>query len=453
MEKKLAYYIQQHQLIDDSDRVLVAASAGVDSSVLCHLFKKLNIDFGIAHCNFRLRGNESEADEIFIKKLAAQLCVPCYTVFFDTVQYAKTHNQSVQLAARELRYEWLWKICEEHGYQKLVTAHHLDDNIETVVFNFTKGTGIKGMRGILPKRDGLIRPMLFASKAEVMAYAETNKIAFREDSSNTTDKYTRNKIRHQVTPILESINPAFQHSAGDTIQHLREVEKLYEYALQQLRDKLLVQHKDRFGNLLQWQIDIQLLLHSPAPATVLYELIQPFGFNNSHTDQILQSIDNQPGSYFYSPDFRLLVDRTHLIIEEKKEVDESYQIEYLNGQTSIDLSDGTLVLKQLESIPTVFLKNERIAFFDLSKLHWPLTIRRWLPGDSFQPLGMHGQQKKLQDFFSNKKLSRSEKEKVWIIESGGDICWIVGMRLDDRFKVTSETGHYLVVEFLPSTFV
>ncbi len=453
MEKKLALYISKHCLFAKNEKVLVAASGGVDSMVLCHLFKKSNTDFGIAHCNFKLRGKDSDEDEAFVKKTAYQWGVPYFTASFDTEKFAAQQKISIQLAARQLRYEWLWKICNDEGFDKLATAHHLDDNIETVLFNFAKGTGIKGMRGIFPKKNKLIRPLLFATKKEVLEYAENNEIQYREDSSNISEKYTRNKIRHQIIPVLETINPSFQHSAGETIRHLREVELLYEYAIGRLKSEIVKPEFNEEGKLICQKILIKKLLSSPAPSTVLFELLKPYGFNNTHTCQILQSIDNQPGSFFFSNEYRLLIDRTYLILEEYKDINKSIHIELEPGQSTYSIPDGKLTFKELEGSPVAFPKNNQLTIFDADKIVWPITLRHWQSGDVFQPLGMSGRRKKLQDLFTNEKLSRSEKEKVWVMESGGNICWVVGIRSDERFKVTDETVRYLVVEFLPSTFV
>ena len=267
MEEKLAHYIAKHQLIAEGEKILIAVSGGVDSMVLCHLFKKLNIEFGIAHCNFKLRGNDSNEDEIFVNKMAEKLSVPFFTKSFDTENYAAQKKISIQEAARDLRYDWLWKTCDEKGFDKLATAHHLDDNIETVLFNFAKGTGIRGMRGIFPKKNKLIRPLLFVTKKEVISYAELNEIKYHEDITNLTDKYSRNKIRHRITPVLEELNPSFQHAAGETIRHLREVEILYNHAIEYLKNDYFKTIYDNFGKIISHQIDIKKLLSSPAPNT------------------------------------------------------------------------------------------------------------------------------------------------------------------------------------------
>ena len=453
MHKKLSKYIEQHRLIDQGEHVLIAASAGADSTVLCYLFKDLKINFGIAHCNYKLRGKASDNDELFLKKLALEFKVPFFSKSFELVAFSKKNKLGIQEAARKLRYDWLGKIAQKNNFRKIATAHHLDDNIETVLYNFSKSTGIKGVRGILPKKSNLIRPLLFASKKEILEFAKNENIEFREDQSNSTDKYTRNIIRHKITPVFESINPAFQKSAGETIDHLRDVEHLFNFAVQHIQNDIISTKKNDEGKILVLKIDIKKLLASPAPSTVLFEILHKYDFNKSQVRQIIKSIANGPGRFFYSPKKRLLVDREYLIVEKVHETHHFYQIEKKQNESTVDVPGGQFNLRQKKGPINSFPANKNIAYFDADKIEWPLTIRHWMNGDHFQPMGMHGRRKKLQDFFTNLKLSRSEKEKTWIMESGGNICWIVGHRLDERFKVSAKTVLCLVVEFLPGNFV
>ena len=438
-------FIFEKKLLAPGEKTLIAASGGVDSTVLCHLFHRAGFPFEMAHCNFQLRAEASDEDEIFVKTLALHLGVKFHTTRFSTADFAKKNNLSIQVAARILRYDWLEKTRHATDSQHIATAHHLDDSIETVIFNFTKGCGIRGLHGILPKQGHLIRPILFATKQQVLEFAKQEKIAFREDASNLTVKYTRNKIRHEVVPVLQEINPAFQKSAGETIERLQEAEALYDFALQKIREEVM---EETSGG---WQISIEKLRSSPAPSTVLYELLSPFGFNNDQVAQILQSTENQPGKMFYSPTHRLLADRFLLILSLEENIGKVIEIAGISDSPVL-LPEGRLVLKLVEQRPLVFEKNKNVAWLDFDKLTFPLKLRHWQPGDVFQPLGMGGRHQKLQDFFSNRKLTRFEKEKVWLLESGGEIAWVPGMRLDERFKVSELTKRCLVAAFQSGTF-
>jgi len=438
-------FIFEKKLVTAGEKVLVAASAGVDSTVLCYLFWQAGLPFEISHCNFQLRGGASDEDEMFLKNLAGQFGVPFHSVRFDTLDFAEKNKISVQMAARQLRYEWLEKMRQLTDCQYIATAHHLDDSIETVLFNFTKGCGIRGLHGILPKQGHLVRPLLFVTKQQVLDFAEQEKIKFREDASNLTLKYDRNKIRHEVVPVLQQINPAFQKSAGETIERLREVEALYDFAIQKIREDAM----EKVGE--NWHVHLSKLRSYPTPSTVLFELLSPFGFNNHQVAKILQSIENQPGKMFHSPSYRLLVDRFLLILSREEKVGGGEIIHSISS-SPLQLPGGRFFLKEAGGPPTVFEKNNHIAWLDLDRLSFPLTLRHWQPGDAFQPLGMGGRHQKLQDFFSDRKLSRFEKEAVWLLESGGEIVWVVGMRLDERFKVSPRTKRCLVATYEPDIF-
>ncbi len=445
MLKRFKEFAHQEHLLTDGRPVLVATSGGVDSTVLCHLYHQAGFLFAIGHCNFQLRGQESDADEEFVRNLAKSMNVPFFSTRFDTLNFSKNHKLGIQEAARRLRYDWLEKTRHAADCQYIATAHHLDDSIETVLFNFAKGCGIRGMHGILSKKEKLIRPLLFATKKELLEFAQTENIAFREDASNLGDKYSRNLIRRHAVPVFEKINPSLQHSAGESIRHLWETEQLFDFLLQKIREDVLEAHADG------WRIHLEKLHHYPALPTVLYELLSPFGFNNDQVVQILQSLENQSGQLFYVPGWRLLSDRFFLILSKEGNAGGAIKIPAIS-QGPITLPEGRLHLQALPHPPAEFPKGRHEACLDLGKITWPLTLRRWEPGDSFCPLGMGGQHQKLQDFFSNLKLNLFEKEKVWLLESNGEICWIVGFRLDDRYKVTHATKSCLKVTFEAGTF-
>jgi tRNA(Ile)-lysidine synthase len=446
LEYRMLHYVTRLGLIQKDDRTLIAVSGGVDSVVLCHLMYKNGFDFGIAHCNFQLRGNDSFQDETFVEQLAVNFNVPFYSVRFDTVQEAKKSGESIQVTARNLRYEWLLRIAFRENFQRLATAHHLDDSVETVLYNFTKGCGIRGLHGILPQNSKVIRPLLFAPKQEIIRYAEIHKIRFREDASNESDKYTRNLIRHHVIPVLHQINPSFLSTAKETIERLNEAESLFDFAISQIRQQVC---STKEGNLM---IDIKKLKQYPALPTILFELIHEFGFNKDQISQIAESLNAQPGKVFHTNTWRLITSRRHLIISTAFTEN---QLFVLNDATSapINLPDGILSIKLTDEIPNPIPALQHAAWMDAEKIKFPLTLRHWTEGDTFQPLGMNGKHQKLQDFFTNQKISVPAKEKIWLLESEGNICWIVGHRLDERYKITKATKKSLVAVFEPVTFV
>lgn len=435
-------FITKEKLLGVGQRTLIAASAGVDSTVLCHLFFQSGLPFVVAHCNFQLRGTASDEDEIFVEKLAKNLRADFHSTCFDTVGFAEKNKLSIQQAARQLRYEWLDNIRQLADCQHVATAHHLDDSIETVLYNFVKGCGLRGLHGIFPKKCHLIRPLLFATKQEIFDFATAEGIAWQEDESNQSDKYNRNKIRQHVVPVFEKINPAFQKTAGETIGRLREAEELYDFALQTITASVV----EKQGESLL--IDLQKLHSYPAPATVLFEVLKPCGFNNDQVGQILQSAENQPGKLFHSPTHRLLVDRDFLIVNIGETDEKNLKIE-VDSDAVTEVPGAKFKLTMAPEPPAHFPKEANFAWLDAEKLTFPLTLRHWQAGDFFCPLGMGGRRQKLQDFFSNHKISRFDKEKIWLLESGGEIAWVVGMRLDERFKVTQQTKAFLRIDFSP----
>ncbi len=410
--------------------------------MLCHLFHLAGLPFAIAHCNFGLRGQESDLDEAFTRELSVGLQVEFYSIRFDTQGFAEQKKLSIQVAARDLRYGWLEDTRRLANCHQIATAHHLDDSIETLFYNFAKGCGLRGLHGI-PERNGhLVRPLLFTTKAAIVHLANAQHIPYREDASNASDKYSRNLIRHHVTPVLQQINPQFQLTAGENLRRLQEAESLFDFALAQIKEQVFEQMQDGF------RIDHQKLRSYPAPATVLFELLKPYGFNNDQALQILQSIERQPGSWFEGSNGRLLVDRSFLIFSSGGNTEGVISINEM-PQSPIQLPDGrALQLRALAVVIESFEPDPNTAFMDADSLSFPLTLRHWQPGDWFCPFGMGGKRQKLQDFFSNNKLSRIQKEQVWLLESDGNIAWVVGWRLDERFRVSEATNNIIQAVFL-----
>ncbi len=425
------------QIISKSDKVLLAVSGGMDSTLLCHLFAKSGVEFAMAHCNFHLRGEESDGDENFVKALAASLGVPFFVKHFDTKEMLKTEKGSIQMLARDLRYEWLEEIRTEEGFQYIATAHHLNDSIETAIYNFSKGTGIRGLRGILPKSNKIIRPFLHFSRNEIEVASLDLKMNHREDSSNADDKYARNKIRHHIVPILKKLNPSLEKTMLGNFERLGELEEFMDYFIGQIKNEII---ENKNGQIF---IDKKLLNKYTFKKTILYEILKKYDFNVSQIDDLISFMDGISGKQIFSETHRLVNDRKHLIIDElfEKEI-EIHWIE--KGVSEFDIGEGKLVFRVLNQVES-YSKNKSLAYFDMDKLEFPLKLRRWKDGDYFYPIGMDGKSKKVKKLFTDLKLSLPEKEQKWILESNGKICWILGIRMDERFKINEKTKQILEV--------
>jgi tRNA(Ile)-lysidine synthase len=439
--KSFEAYIKKEKLFLPTERVLLAVSGGVDSVVMMELFHRAGIEFAVAHCNFKLRGKESDGDEKLVRLMAAKYHVRFYSDDFDTLKYAKEKNISVQMAARELRYDFFETIREQLKFDYIATAHHQDDSVETFFINLIRGTGIAGLHGILPKQNKIVRPLLFASKDEIIAYAKKEKLKFREDSSNASDKYLRNRIRHHLVPMLKELNPDIDKTLMNEMIRLKEVEDIYKKEIENRRKRMVK------------KVDNQVLISikelnklSPLPS-YLYEFLKPYNFNEDNTNKIISVINGEAGKQFISATHRLIKDRESLIIEKlgganvKKVVIKikKNQDEYIRGSVKLKfevLNPGTEIIK-----------SKNIAFLDFDKLKFPLELRKWREGDSFYPFGMKGK-KKLSDFFINQKLSLIDKEKTWLLTSNGDIAWVAGIRIDERFKVTKATKKIYFAELV-----
>ncbi|MBL7818175.1 MAG: tRNA lysidine(34) synthetase TilS [Saprospiraceae bacterium] len=441
MKTQFEKYTIDNQLFVNTDKLLVAVSGGVDSIVLCQLLHDFAFAFSIAHCNFQLRGEESDGDELFVKNLAQTFDVSFFSKKFDTPQYAADHKIGIQEAARILRYDWFETLRQNTQSHYIVTAHHASDNIETFLFNFTKGAGLTGLSGMKPKSGCIVRPLLWAKKEEIVGFAKHYDLKYREDSSNDSDKYARNYIRHNIIPELKHINANFENTAIQNLTHINEARELLTFFIGNIRNDVLKTTDN------QVHIDIERLKTYPSVSTVLFELIKDFGFNPTHLKHILTSKPDRVGRLFYSATHCLLIDRTHYIvapIENRKE--EIYTLAETNQ--SLILPNCELHITEEDERPKSFSENTYIAYFDSQKLQFPLTLRHWQKKDRFQPLGMKGKSQLLSDYFRSKKLSIFEKEAVWVLETADkQICWIVGMRQDDRFKVTASTNVFLSIVY------
>ena len=431
-------YVRQNDLFRAGDRVLLAVSGGRDSVLMAHFFQASGLPYGIAHCNFMLRDEDAFADEEFTRQLAGEFQVPFYFIRFETADYASTHGISIQMAARKLRFEWLEQIRAQNHFQFIATAHHQNDAMETILLNLVRGTGIAGLHGILPKRDRVIRPLLFLTREEVDSLVKSEGINYRDDASNLSSKYARNKIRLEVIPKLKELNPNLEATFEANSQRFAELELLLKNTVEDLRKKLISYKEGVF------YLSISAVLELNPQQTLLYELLKPFSFTEPVIDDLIHTLPGQPGSQFESVTHSLVVDRHQLIITEKDKppVQQSVNL----GDSSIIWGSQTLTIRTQEGNFNDCKTSPGVAMLDAGKLIFPLSVRGWQSGDWFYPLGMKGR-KKLSDFFVGQKIPLRQKHRIPILVNGnGDIIWIAGWRLDDRFKVTSNTKKVYIFE-------
>ncbi len=435
MIQRFTSFIEAHRLCTQKDNILVAVSGGIDSMVMLDLFLKTGYQVGMAHCNFNLRGKESDDDQLFVSDFAKKRNIPFHVTSFETKKYAEERSISIQMAARDLRYDWLKQIQKEYGYQYIAVGHNSDDSIETFFINLTRNSGIHGLTGIKPRFRDIIRPLLFASRQEIEAYAESNHISYREDSSNRETKYLRNKIRHQIIPEFEKMNPSFRNSIqdvtrrlGDLEKQLAEITRHYQHIAVSIADE-------------QLKIDITKLPSAEIMQIVLFEMVKDYGFNGDQVESMVEAAQGEPGKQFFSDNFRLVKDRKEFIITRRKETeDNEYTIEKGVSRISIPVALSFEIIAGTGS--TEIPIQADTALVDYDKLNFPLKLRKWQKGDRFMPFGMN-HFKKLSDFFTDKKLSLVMKEAIWLIESGGDIVWIINHRIDNRYRITEKTHKIL----------
>ncbi|OFY63588.1 MAG: tRNA lysidine(34) synthetase TilS [Bacteroidetes bacterium RIFCSPLOWO2_02_FULL_36_8] len=412
-------------------KILLAVSGGIDSVTMCELFHKSGIDFGIAHCNFRLRGKQSESDALFVKNLSEKYKVPFYYQSFNTKNHAKENKLSVQMSARELRYKWLGEMKEKNHFDYFSTAHHKNDLAETFLLNLIRGTGIKGLMGIPEIKNGILRPLLIFTKEELKKFAVKEKLKWREDSSNQQTYYKRNFIRHNLIPLLEKINPSITETLYETIEKLRIPARLYEKELNRL--KKLIKYPESFP----FTIPFRFIQKNFSTPPLLWEFLSPYGFSYSQCKEIISSLTKQSGKQFYNESHRIIIDRNQLLMDccNEKSV-QDYIIK--KNETGIHTPDFNLIFTEKKKGTFKINPSNRFAFLSVEKLKFPLLLRKWKAGDWFIPFGMKGR-KKISDFLIDLKLSRIDKENTWVLSSNGAICWIVGYRIDERFKIDDTT--------------
>lgn len=421
MKKKVATYIARQQLIEPGSKVLVALSGGADSVAMLRILLSLGYVCEAAHCNFCLRGTESERDEDFVRQLCQEQTVPLHVIHFDTTGEASRKHISIEMAARELRYTWFEQVRQACGAAAIAVAHHRDDSAETFLLNLLRGTGINGLQGIRPRNGYIIRPLLCLNRQEIITYLATLKQNYVTDSTNLEDTYMRNKIRLHLLPLMQQITPAAKENLLKTAVHLTDAALLYQQAVNEGRKRILLDGGKA--------IDIKALLHEPAPNTLLFEVLHPLGFNESQIENIYRSLQSQPGKKFSTGKWTVIKDRDQLLIIEEQ-------------QKNIP---PVLDIQTYDYTPDFNIPHDKhSAAFDTGKLLHPLSLRLWQQGDSFVPFGMKGT-KKVSDYLTDRKFSLAQKEQQWVLCCGEDIIWLVGERSDNRFRVNDATQSITIV--------
>ncbi len=438
---KFKQYIKDNSLLGPDDKVLLAVSGGVDSMSMLSLFAGSEWPAGVAHCNFQLRGAEGDEDTELVKAEAARYGLECYTVNFDTKGEMERTGESVQMAARRLRYDWFDKLCTQHGYTAIAIAHQADDSVETFFINLFRGTGLRGLTGISPTRGRIIRPLLFTTRKEITEYALANKIAYREDSSNRSTKYLRNKIRLGLVPRLREINPRFTEMMRRNVDRLTQTQGFIDAAIAHIRDEVVTREGERAV------IDTTRIDPAFPAGFVIYELLNSgWGFKGDVIDRIAGSVERgDSGRRFYSRDYAAYTDRGRIIVEPVA-ADDVCEVTFDENATRVYAGNAVYYLNRLDidlveslSVP------ESVALVDADRLVWPLALRRWREGDRFIPFGMQGG-KKVSDYLIDAKVSLPEKGRQFVLVNGNDeIVWLAGRRLDDRYKITPRTENVLKI--------
>ncbi|MEX0967446.1 MAG: tRNA lysidine(34) synthetase TilS [Bacteroidia bacterium] len=433
-------FVKEKNLFTHDSHLLVAVSGGVDSVVLCHLLSKSGYSFAMAHCNFNLRGKESEEDAAFVVRLAGQLGKEVHVKKFREEEVTQMPGHSTQMAARELRYQWFAELLRDHNYDLLATAHHLDDQAETMLLNLTKGTGIRGLHGILPLHPPLVRPLLFASKDDILQYAEKKNLASRHDASNDELKYQRNLIRLQVLPVLRQINPSLGQGLDETASRLQFAEHVFHTALHHLQDELFQPHEDGYT------ISLEALQLLPHCQHFLFEWLHPFGFTAGMAAEAVELITSQPGRKITSATHQLIRDREYLFLRPlPANGAELAEVQITKEMENVRFGNRDFEISVVAASAIADLKNPEVAYLDLEKLQFPLVMRQWQPGDAFQPFGMNAH-KKLSDYLTNEKVSVVEKQEIPVITSSGKIAWVAGLRVDQSFALASSSKQALKIK-------
>ncbi|WP_158727969.1 MULTISPECIES: tRNA lysidine(34) synthetase TilS [unclassified Flavobacterium] len=434
MIQQVQKHIQQNLSFLQGKKVILATSGGIDSMVMVHLFQQMGFNMAIVHCNFQLRGLESFEDQNFVQEYASNNNIPFFFTQFDTKAFAEDYKISTQVAARELRYSWFYEILEQEQYDYILTAHHADDALETFIINLSRGTGIEGLTGIPQQNERVVRPLLAFSQDEITRYAQENNIKWREDSSNATDKYLRNKIRHQFVPLLKDINSNFLSSFLKTQTYLQEAQVMMEDAAIMIYQQVAKQEDEII------YLDIKKLKQLPNYKSYLYQWLKEFEFTS--WDDIYALIESQSGKFVLAPQYRLLKDRDSLILSPINFVNTNEEYFISENQREVNIPLNLTFCK----VADISIVTNTSIFVDADLLHYPLRLQKWSEGAVFHPFGMQGKSKKVSKFFKDEKLSLNEKEQTWLLYSDKTIVWLVGLRPDERFKVTETTKNILKIE-------
>ncbi|WP_396218208.1 tRNA lysidine(34) synthetase TilS [Flavobacterium sp.] len=433
MLQKLKNHIQQNFSFLQEKKLLVATSGGLDSMVLVHLFQKLKFNFALAHCNFQLRNLESDEDQKFVTNYAKQHNIPFFTTKFDTKKYSETYKLSTQVVARNLRYDWFNEILIQEKFDYIITAHHADDDVETFLIHISRGTGLEGLTGIPSQNGNIIRPMLPFSRKEIENYASENQLVWREDSSNASDKYVRNKIRLHIVPVLKEINDSFLTSFQNTLLHLNQQQSLVDDAVLLVYERVVSEEKQ------QIKINISALLQYKNYKAYLYQWLHKYGF--TAWNDVYDLVQSQTGKRIESENYILLKDRDYLLLSQKRMLDfETIVINSVTESTNFPLNFSFCNISNISN------QNKNIIFVEESKLQFPLIIRKWNEGDFFYPAGMQGK-KKVSKYFKDEKFSQFQKEATWILESNSQIVWIIGHRADERFKPENTNQNIIQITY------
>ena len=422
IRKKVAQYIDNEHLFSSKAHIIVALSGGADSVALLHILHTLGYNCEAAHCNFHLRKEESDRDERFVRDLCATMKIPLHIVHFETEQYATENKISIEMAARELRYRWFAEIKKQTNADVIAVAHHQDDSVETVLLNLIRGTGINGLLGIRPKNGDIVRPLLCIDRKEIIDYLQSTGQQYVTDSTNLQDEYTRNKIRLNLLPLMQEINPAAKEHIIDTSNYLNDVVRIYNKGIDEGKQRIMEK-----GN-----IRITALLNEPAPETLLFEILYPLGFNPAQTKNILTALNKQAGKQFISKEgWRITKDREYLLIDKKEEK---------------EYPPFKLIREEREyTRDFIISRDKHIAYFDADKLVAKLSLRKWQTGDTFIPFGMKGK-KKVSDYLTDRKFSVIRKEQQWILCCGDKIAWVIGERTDNRFRIDGNTKRVIILK-------